>query len=329
LIDFKSFKHRLLNLDVKNFDSLALDVFQWQASHNPIYQKYLSYLNISPDNVKNLAEIPFLPISFFKNHEIKCGKWEHELVFESSGTTGQERSKHFVKDLSFYHKVSENIFEKQYGSLKDFVILALLPSYLERGNSSLVYMVEHFMQLADSESGFYLNDLSTLKEKLADLKSLGKKILLIGVSFALLDFAEKYRGSLEGVIVMETGGMKGRRKEMIRSDLHKILTDAFEVDKIHSEYGMTELLSQAYSHGDGLFTTPPWMKVVLRDLNDPFDLGKRSIGGINVIDLANIYSCSFIETQDMGTMNKNGTFEVLGRIDNSEIRGCNLLVTSY
>lgn len=329
MIDFKSFKHRLLNLDVKNFDTLALDVFQWQASHNPIYQKYLSYLNISPDNVKNLSEIPFLPISFFKKHEIKCGEWEHELVFESSGTTGQERSKHFVKDLSFYHEVSESIFERNFGSLKDLVILALLPSYLERGNSSLVYMVDHFIHLADNESGFYLNDLNALNSKLTDMREQGKRILLIGVSFALLDFAEKFRGSLSDVIIMETGGMKGRRKEMIRSDLHKILKDAFEVDKIYSEYGMTELLSQAYSHGDGLFTTPPWMKVVLRDLNDPFDLGKRSIGGINVIDLANIHSCSFIETQDMGAMNEKGAFEVLGRIDNSEIRGCNLLVTSY
>lgn len=329
MISFKSFEQKLFRLKPSEFKSLALDAFRYQAANNSVYQNYLGHLNITVNNVKNLEEIPFMPISFFKNHIITTGKWKTETIFGSSGTTGQERSRHFIKNLQFYNKVTHHIFKKVYGHLGQYNILALLPSYLERNDSSLIYMVNDFIKHGKPDSGFYLDDYKALIDKIAEIKEKGEPIILLGVSFALLDLAEKYEIDLKGIIVMETGGMKGRRKELVRSELHQLLKKSLNVNAIHSEYGMTELMSQAYSQENGVFKTPTWMKIITRDLNDPFDIGAtKKIGGINVIDLANIHSCCFIETQDMGVVSEDGSFEVLGRIDNSEIRGCNLLVAS-
>ncbi|ELR69562.1 Long-chain-fatty-acid--luciferin-component ligase [Fulvivirga imtechensis AK7] len=324
---FKSFYQDIFNVNKSNFDELALNIFQYQAVANPVYRSYIENLGINPTHVKEVKQIPFLPISFFKTQQVTTGSWAAEAVFESSGTTGQVTSKHFVKDKQFYLKNAHYIFRYYYGDLSQFHILALLPSYLERVNSSLVMMAEHFIELTGSSySGFYLNNHDQLLETIERIND-NRKILLIGVSFALLDLAERYNPNLSGVIVMETGGMKGRRKEMIREELHNELKEGLNVEKVHSEYGMTELLSQAYSHDQGVFHTPQWMKIILRDVNDPFDLDvRKSSGGINIIDLANIDSCAFIETQDVGKMSPGGGFEVVGRFDNSDIRGCNLMV---
>lgn len=327
MTSIKSFKQKLLQADSNNFESLALEAFKYQASNNPIYEKYLKLLSINVSNVKSIAEIPFLPISFFKTQQIKTGYWEEQIIFKSSGTTGSVRSKHYTQDLEWYKRVSKTCFEQVYGPVEDYTIFALLPSYLEREGSSLIYMVEHFIQLADKHSGFFLNEYEQLIDKIQQAQQQHKKILLIGVSFALLELAENYSVNLRDSIVMETGGMKGRRKEMIRKDLHAILRNSFQVECIHSEYGMTELMSQAYASKNGQFLESPFIKILLRDLNDPFDVGRVRSGGINIIDLANIHSCCFIETQDMGLKNDDDTFEVLGRVDNSEIRGCNLLIT--
>jgi phenylacetate-coenzyme A ligase PaaK-like adenylate-forming protein len=336
------------SLRPNDFEELALEVFRFQATHNPIYNKYLAFLRINPLEIKRLDKIPFLPIQFFKHHKIIADNAPTQIIFESSGTTGEATSKHLVSDLPFYEYVSQKIFEQFYGPLTDYHILALLPSYLERNNSSLVYMVQSFIYRSFSrESGFYLNNTHELLEKLrqiADNQHTNRKILLIGVTFALLDLAESgenlsfMHALKDRLVVMETGGMKGRRKELLREEVHKILTTAFGVEKIHSEYGMTELLSQGYSKGDGVFELPKTMKILLREINDPFkiistlnvsSLNKRKSirGGINVIDLANIDSCSFIETQDLGAYNvDNQLFSVIGRFDNSDIRGCNLMV---
>ncbi|MTI31404.1 acyl transferase [Xanthovirga aplysinae] len=325
----KEFKKELFNLREDGFNEFCLRVFRFQAVNNPVYHEYLSSLGIKPDSVNEITSIPFLPISFFKTHKVKTGNWEAQAVFESSGTTGQQTSQHFVEDLKFYEQVTQNIFENFYGPLKDFTFLALLPSYLERGNASLVAMMDHFIRSSnDKLSGFYLHNYEELIRTLNRLQTTQqKKVVLVGVTFALLDLAEQYPEELKEVILMETGGMKGRRKEMIREQLHEILKAAFYLPSVHSEYGMTELLSQAYSKGDGFFHTPKWMKIILRDLNDPFDLrNDLRQGGINVIDLANLHSCCFIETKDIGRIHPNGGFEVLGRFDNSDIRGCNLLV---
>ncbi len=312
----------------QEFEQKALEVFRYQFEHNTVYRSFCDLLYKHPSDIKTIEEIPFLPISFFKSHEVIASQKETEAIFTSSGTTGSITSKHYVKDLSLYESSFQKGFTQSYGAIEEYVILALLPSYLEREGSSLVYMVDHLIKESTHEdSGFYLHDYFALSEKLKNLDTLGKKILLIGVSFALLDLIESNRFSLKNTIIMETGGMKGKRKEMIREELHATLSEGFGVSKIHSEYGMTELLSQAYSKGKGIFTTPPWMKVLTRDPEDPLTiLPHQKAGGLNVIDLANINSCSFIATQDLGSIYPDGSFSIIGRFDNSDIRGCNLMV---
>ncbi|OFX27692.1 MAG: acyl transferase [Bacteroidetes bacterium GWA2_31_9b] len=311
-----------------DFESVALLVFKYQAKFNPVYKKYLNILKKDVSKIKSPIDIPFLPIDFFKTHRIITETNNPEKTFLSSGTTGMVRSNHFITDLSVYEKSFIKSFELFYGPITDFCILALLPTYLENESSSLVYMADHLIHLSKHpQSGFYLNNIDELAQKLQLLEKENTKVLLIGVSYALIDLAEKFPLKLKNTIVMETGGMKGKRKELTRLELHNLLSQKLGVKSIHSEYGMTELLSQAYSKGDGKFFCPPWMKVFIRDTYDPFsflEYGKS--GGINIIDLANINSCSFIETKDLGKINLNGSFEVLGRFDYSDIRGCNLLI---
>ncbi|AKD04175.1 acyltransferase [Pontibacter korlensis] len=331
-MDFKTHHLSVLSQqELFDFTSTALALFRFQASNNPVYRQYLQNLHVNPEEVQALEQIPYLPIEFFKEQEVVTGAFEPEAVFYSSGTTQQTRSRHFVSSLSFYQQVSERIFESFYGPLQDYVVLALLPSYLEQGGSSLVAMVDHFIRkTAQQEEGFYLHNHAQLLQALRQAKSRGKKVLLIGVSYALLDLAEELQGQQDfsDVVVMETGGMKGRRREMIREELHAQLKKRLGVPAIHSEYGMTELLSQGYSKGEGIFWSGYTMRILLRDLNDPFDLSTNlRSGGINVIDLANVDSCAFIETKDIGRLHPDGSFEVLGRFDNSDIRGCNLLVS--
>ena len=309
----------------ETFEMLSLEVFRFQAQNNSIYKKYLDFLNIDISNIKTLNAIPYLPIALFKSHEVICKPNKRAITYTSSGTGGTQ-SKHIVHDLSIYEESFIRGFELFYGSIKEYTILALLPSYLERKGSSLLYMCEKMIGISGKkESGFYLNEHELLYETLKKLESKNRKTLLIGVSFGLLDFTENYKMKLKNTLVMETGGMKGRRKELIREELHQTLARGFNQKEIHSEYGMTELLSQAYSRGNKRFECPPWMQVSCRDTNDPLSNGKKS-GGINVIDLANVYSCSFIATQDLGKIYSNGQFEVLGRFDASDIRGCNLMV---
>lgn len=328
--DFKSFSSKVTNLKSEDFESLALEIFYFQSSRNPIYKAYLDARSITPRSIHSLQEIPFLPIRFFKDFQVVSGaKEEFEGFFSSSGTTGMITSKHYFWSQKWYLEHSKRLFENLYGSLQDFHVLALLPAYLERRGSSLVAMADYFIQESNSDhSGFYLYNQEELLDKMKLLANGPKKVLLLGVTFALLDLAESKQKffPMENLIVMETGGMKGRRKEMIREEVHDILTSYFQVTEIHSEYGMTELMSQAYSKGKGKYTLPTCMRVLLRDVNDPFSWSNRSQGGINVIDLGNFHSCSFIETQDLGKYDENGMLEVLGRFDNSEIRGCNLLV---
>jgi len=314
--------------NAQEFDQKALDVFRYQFENNRVYRSFCDLLYKHPSDITTIEEIPFLPISFFKSHEVVTSQKKTEAVFTSSGTTGSITSKHHVKDLSLYKTSFQKGFTQAYGAIEEYVILALLPSYLEREGSSLVYMVDHLIKASlHEDSGFYLDDYFALSEKLKKLDASGKKILLIGVSFALLDLIENDSFSLKNTIVMETGGMKGKRKEMIREELHEVLSKGFGVSHIHSEYGMTELLSQAYSKGNGVFTTPPWMKVFTRDPEDPLTiLPPSKTGGLTIIDLANIYSCSFIATQDLGKIHPDGSFSILGRFDNSDIRGCNLMV---
>ena len=313
----------------KAFSSLALETFYFQSENNLVYKEYLEHLNIIPKDIDSLNKIPFLPIQFFKSHKIVSNKNVIEQTFLSSGTTGVAQSKHLVTDISLYEESYLRGFTHFYGDISEMVVLALLPSYLERDGSSLVYMVEDLIAKSNQpESGFYLNNHDDLYKVLLKLESQNKKVLLIGVSFALLDLIEKHQFSLKNTIVMETGGMKGKRKEMIREELHTVLKLGFGVDAIHSEYGMTELLSQGYSNGHGVFSCPSWMNIMIRDTEDPFSfLSNGKTGGINVIDLANQNSCSFIATQDLGKVFDNGSFEILGRFDNSDIRGCNLLIS--
>ncbi|WP_340199726.1 acyl transferase [Ascidiimonas sp. W6] len=311
----------------EDFEKTALNIFQYQYKNNVVYQNFCGLLKKNPALVKEVDDIPFLPIQFFKSHQVITGNLPIEEIFTSSGTTGSTYSKHYVTDLSIYQQSYLKSFQKFYGSPKDYVILALLPSYLERKGSSLIFMAEDLIKKSGKEeSGFYLHDLKKLSANLKKLEAANQKTLLIGVTFALLDLAEKYPQQLHHTIVMETGGMKGRRKEMIREEVHDILQDNLNVTKVHSEYGMTELLSQAYSKGDGIFTCPPWMQINTRDPEDA--LSKQAIGktgGINIIDLANINSCAFIATQDLGKVYADGSFEILGRFDHSDIRGCNLM----
>jgi phenylacetate-coenzyme A ligase PaaK-like adenylate-forming protein len=311
-----------------DFEQTTMETFRFQALRNPIYKKFLSLLGRSVEDVQNVDQIPFMPIQFFKEFQVKTTDFEPEKVFLSSGTTGSIQSKHLVKDLNWYDWSFREAFDYFYGPIEDYVVLALLPSYLEREGSSLIYMADDFIKSSKhKESGFYLNNRKELIQNLNELEKSGKKTLLLGVSFALLDLVEEHPFSLKHTIVMETGGMKGRRKEMIREELHQVLASGFGVEHIHSEYGMTELLSQAYSKGKGIFQCPPWMKIKIRDTEDALTLlptGKS--GGINIIDLANRYSCSFLATQDLGRCIDDKNFEVLGRFDNSDIRGCNLLI---
>lgn len=312
----------------KEFESMALDVFRFQLRNNSVYKEFCHYLGKTESNVKELKQIPFLPIDFFKSKKVVATKDQEQIVFSSSGTTGQVTSKHYVTQLKLYEQSFTKGFDHFYGNVSQYCILALLPSYLERSGSSLIYMVNDLIEKSNhADSGFYLKDIDALVETLTRLDNQGEKIMLIGVSFALMDLVEKHSLQLNNTLIMETGGMKGRRKELIREELHDILKKGFGVTEIHSEYGMTELLSQAYSKGNGVFKTPPWMQVLIRDTEDPLSyLPDGKTGGINVIDLANINSCSFIATQDLGKKSKDRSFEILGRFDHSDIRGCNLMV---
>ncbi|MEH6308183.1 acyl transferase [Olivibacter sp. CPCC 100613] len=311
----------------EQFEQLALQVFKKQASENPIYKDYLLYLHCDVTAISSIIEIPFLPIEFFKTREVILEGQVSELVFSSSGTTGMQQSRHLVSDLAFYEASFRKAFNHFYGDTRNTALLALLPSYLEREGSSLIYMVDDLIKNANPQySGYFLYDHLALYKRLNELQKAGIPTILIGVTYALLDFVENYKISFKELVVMETGGMKGKRKEMIRNELHNILCTGFGVDAIHSEYGMTELLSQAYSKGNGVFSCPPWMKVFVRDVNDPLTILPHGLtGGVNIIDLANLNSCSFIATQDLGRVS-NDHFEILGRFDQSDIRGCNLLV---
>ena len=310
-----------------NFEDIAIRLFRFQALNSPVYNGYLQHLKANPSKIERIEQIPFLPISFFKTQRIQTGSWTPEAEFISSGTTAAQTSRHLVANKGFYLLHAEKIFERFYGPLQQYHILALLPAYLERSGSSLIAMMDHFIKRSGSaHSGFYLYNHDELVRKIEMLKSDSRKILLWGVSFALLDLAEHFEVDLGNAIVMETGGMKGRRQELTRQELHAFLNKRFNTPGIHSEYGMTELMSQAYSKGGGYYQMPPWMKVVIREINDPFCFVKDKTGGVNVVDLANFHSCAFIETQDLGKTVKTGEFEILGRIDNSDVRGCNLLV---
>ena len=311
-----------------DFKTCALQVFRHQFKNNTVYRSFCDLLYIHSSDVKKVEEIPFLPIQFFKSHAVLSSNQAVKETFTSSGTTGSSVSKHMVTDLSWYTKSYTKGFEYFYGPIEDYTVLGLLPNYLERDGSSLIYMVDDFIKKSNKPaSGFYLNNLTELSKTLIALDKKGEKVLLIGVTFALLDLIERQQFKLQNTIIMETGGMKGRRKEIIRNELHEILCAGLGVSKIHSEYGMTELLSQGYSSGDGVFDCPPWMKILARDTEDALTMvGSNKTGGLNVIDLANYNSCSFIATQDLGKVDNNGRFEVLGRFDHSDIRGCNLMV---
>ena len=319
----------------KQFEKIALKVFRFQYENNLVYQEFCNLMNTNVQEVKSLQQIPFLPIQFFKSHTVISNENPIQETFTSSGTTGILTSKHLVTDISLYEESYQKGFTQFYGNIEDYVILALLPSYLEREGSSLIYMVKDLIEKTNNpESGFYLHNHEALIEKLIELDASGQNVILIGVTYALLDLIEKHPFQLKNTFIMETGGMKGKRKEMIREELHEQLCGGFGVSAIHSEYGMTELLSQAYSLGDGVFECPSWMQILIRDTEDALTYSENGkTGGINVIDLANINSCSFIATQDLGKKNPNqpacrqaGSFEVLGRFDNSDIRGCNLMV---
>jgi phenylacetate-coenzyme A ligase PaaK-like adenylate-forming protein len=312
----------------KQFDKIALKVFRFQYENNLVYREFCDFLKKDVQKVKSIEQIPFLPIQFFKSHSVISSTNPIETTFTSSGTTGLITSKHLVTDLAIYEESYRKGFSQFYGNIEDYVVLALLPSYLEREGSSLIHMVDDLIQLSNqNESGFYLHNYDELIAKLIQLDRAGKNVILIGVTYALLDLVEKHSFQLENTIVMETGGMKGKRKEMIREELHQELCNGFGVKSIHSEYGMTELLSQAYSLGEGIFECPSWMQILVRDTEDALSYVREAkTGGINVIDLANINSCSFIATQDLGKKYPNGSFEILGRFDHSDIRGCNLMV---
>jgi len=322
-------RKKLAHMSASSFSDLALDIFRFQAQYNQTYATYLSLLNIDSQQIKALSDIPFLPIQFFKNYSIKTGTWTEETTFTSSGTTGNSTSRHHCANLQAYRKNTELCFEKFYGSPSQYCTLALLPSYLERSGSSLIFMAGHFIQLSQyPQSGFFLHQTDQLLSILKANQKANIPTLLLGVSFALLDLAEHHQIDLSEVTIMETGGMKGRRKEMTRKELHDRLKTAFGCQHIHSEYGMTELLSQAYSTGEGIFQPAPTMQVFTREITDPLapQLPGKT-GGLNIIDLANFQTISFIATEDIGKVQPDGSFEVLGRMDNSDIRGCNLLLS--
>ncbi|HMI60289.1 MAG TPA: hypothetical protein VK518_05255 [Puia sp.] len=308
----------------------ALELFRFQYKNNPLYHDYTDILGVDPDRVRTLTDIPFLPVSFFKTHPVRTMDFLPEIVFESSGTTGMGGSRHEVRDLGLYRQSFTAGFERSYGPVAGWCIIGLLPAYLERSNSSLVLMADELIRMSKEgghpESGFYLYEHDALYEVLQKLEQAGQKTLLIGVTFALLDFVEKYSLTLRHTIIMETGGMKGRRKEITRAELHDLLIKRLGLRSVHAEYGMTELLSQAYSAGGGLFDCPPWMRALVRREDDPLDVRERGEGILNIIDLANKWSCGFLATEDVGVIHPDGRFEVAGRVDNSDIRGCSLLV---
>ena len=312
----------------KQFEKIALKVFRFQYENNLVYREFCDFLKTDVQRVKKIQQVPFLPIQFFKSHPVVSNSDPIQTIFSSSGTTGMVTSKHLVTDVTLYEESYRKGFSEFYGNIENYVVLALLPSYLERDGSSLIYMVEDLIKLSNHpESGFYLHNHEDLIKKLIELENAGQSVILIGVTYALLDLIEKEKFQLQNTIIMETGGMKGKRKEMIREELHEQLCNGFGVSTIHSEYGMTELLSQAYSLGNGVFECPSWMQILIRDTEDALTyIPQGKTGGINVIDLANINSCSFIATQDLGKKYSNNSFEVLGRFDNSDIRGCNLMV---
>jgi hypothetical protein len=311
----------------EEFNKKALEIFRFQAKNNKVYKKFISLLNLNIDNVNQVEEIPYLPISFFKSEEVVIHN-SYQKVFKSSGTTGQIRSQHFIYSLEVYINSFVSGINHFYSNFQDYTILALLPSYLEQGDSSLVYMVDYLIsETKEKQSSFYLNNQEELSNKIDELEQKNEKFILFGVSYALLDFKDKFPKNLKSGIVMETGGMKGRRKEVTKKELHIELINGFGTEEIHSEYGMTELLSQAYSLKNGIYNCPPWMKVLIKNSTDPFQISsKESKGLINIIDLANLYSCSFIATDDIGKIERENEFSVLGRFDTSEIRGCNLMV---
>jgi hypothetical protein len=327
LFNEANFCSEIFQPKLTNFDELAVYLFRHQYALNSVYRSYCEYLGIDPGSVKHPGEIPFLPVEFFKSHEVKTGEFEPEIIYTSSATSGMTRSRHFVKHNDIYTRSFLEAFGLFYGTPDKYAVLALLPSYLEREGSSLIVMADELIRRSGhEESGFYLHELAELHDKIVSLKKRNVPVLLLGVTFALLDFAEQFTVDLSGCIVMETGGMKGRRKEMIRPEVHRLLQQGFGVPKIHSEYGMTELLSQAYSAGDGIFYTPPWMKVLTADANDPLNIKPDGQTGLlNIIDLANMHSCAFIQTADLGRIFPDRGFEVLGRVDQSDMRGCSLM----
>lgn len=312
----------------QQFNDVALQIFNYQARNCPVYGRFIEGLEIDRAKIYSISEIPFLPVEFFKSQQVISNNDHAGIIFTSSGTTGVVTSRHYVSDVAWYTESFRKAFTIFYGDIKKYTVLALLPSYLEREGSSLIYMVADLIkESAKTDSGFFLYNHEELYNRLKKQKKERKPTLLIGVTFALLDFTETYNLNFPDLIVMETGGMKGRRKEMIREELHELLCEGFGVENIHSEYGMTELLSQAYSKGKGIFNSPPWMKIMVRDPNDPLSIfNDEKTGGINIIDLANFNSCSFIATQDLGKVFKDNSFEILGRFDNSDVRGCNLLI---
>ncbi len=327
----RQWNDKIFNLNPADFNQLVLEVFHFQYQHNTVYNAFVKALGIAPATITSPSFIPFLPIRFFKSHRVITTDFAPATYFESSGTTATATSQHYIKDLAIYEQSFLTGFNLFYGVPGDWCVIGLLPSYLERGNSSLVYMVHDLIQKSNHpDSGFYLNEFDKLAILLQELERRKQKTIVIGVTFALLDFAEKFSFPLQHTVIMETGGMKGRREELTRPEVHLLLKKSFSLDNIHSEYGMTELLSQAYSDKNGIFQTPPWMKVFVREEEDPLTvhdapiLGKKS-GVVNVIDLANVYSCSFIATDDAGVLYPDGNFEILGRIDNSDIRGCSLM----
>jgi phenylacetate-coenzyme A ligase PaaK-like adenylate-forming protein len=317
---------KIFTVSPGSFETLALAIFHVQQKNNPVYRDYIHAIGVDPASVDSFKKIPFLPISFFKSHQIRTGDFTPALVFESSGTTQSTSSRHFIKDISLYHSSFRKSFERFYGSPANYCILGLLPSYLEKGNSSLVYMVNKLMEASGHpESGFYLDNFKELAGILLHLESNNQKTILFGVTYALLDFAAQYSLPLVQTTIIETGGMKGRKEEITREEVHQQLRKAFGKNEIHSEYGMTELLSQAYSKGHGVFQCPPWMKILIRDEEDPFSILTEGTGAINIIDLANVHSCCFIATDDAGRLKTDGNFEVMGRLDGSDLRGCSLM----
>lgn len=321
-------EQNIFNIDSPaTFNRCALEIFEYQYQQVSIYQRFCNALKRNPSNVSTITEIPFLPVEFFRTHPVLDSSVKAEMIFSSSGTTNTVPSKHYVADLSLYERSFLSTFERFISKPSEITIMALLPSYFEQEHSSLIYMVDKLIKKSGkAESKFYLDDKEQLVKTINTLESAGRPGLLIGVSYALLDLIEAHSFNLDHIAIMETGGMKGRRKEIIREELHRHLKSGFGVEHIYSEYGMTELLSQAYSPGEGIFNCPPWMKVLTRDTEDALSYVQNTTGGVNIIDLANKHSCSFIATQDLGRVYGDGSFEILGRFDNSDIRGCNLMV---